>query len=63
VSTLTEVIGTGVNDNSSTDDGLGAEERNVLVCLSADDPAKTDSGGLTRDLNRGVSGSVGLDVS
>jgi hypothetical protein len=40
VSTLTEIIGTSVNDDSSTNDRLGAEERNVLVCLSADDPAK-----------------------
>lgn len=31
VSTLTEIVGSVVNDNSSANDGLGAKERNVLV--------------------------------
>lgn len=33
VSTLSEIIDTGVNDNSSADDGLGAKEGDVLVFL------------------------------
>jgi hypothetical protein len=33
VSTLSEIIGTGVNNNSSANDGLGAKEGDVLVCL------------------------------
>jgi hypothetical protein len=32
VSTLSKIISTGVNDNSSADDGLGAKEGDVLVC-------------------------------
>jgi uncharacterized protein YunC (DUF1805 family) len=32
VSTLSEIINTGVNDNSSANDGLGAKEGDVLVC-------------------------------
>jgi len=33
VSTLSEIINTGVNDNSSANDGLGAKEGDVLVYL------------------------------
>jgi hypothetical protein len=33
VSTLSEIISTGVNNNSSANDGLGAKEGDVLVCL------------------------------
>jgi hypothetical protein len=33
VSTLSEIINTGVNNNSSANDRLGAKEGDVLVCL------------------------------
>ena len=32
VSTLSEIIGTGVYNDSSANDGLGAKEGDVLVC-------------------------------
>lgn len=32
VAALAEIVSTGVDDNGSANDGLGAKERNVLVC-------------------------------
>lgn len=32
VTTGTEIVSSGVNDHGSADDGVWADERNVLVC-------------------------------
>ena len=47
VTTLTKVIGAGVDDDGSADDRVSAEKRDVLV----------------GDVDRGVSRAVSLDVS
>lgn len=60
---LAKVVGSLVDDDGSADDRVRAEERDVLVCMSA----RRQEGGHTQrrtgDVHGSGAGSVGLDVS
>ena len=64
VTALTEIIGTLMNDNSSANNGMSAEKRNVLVYshMSADRATMT-TGQLTREVHGGSAVTVALGVS
>ena len=63
VTALAKVVGALVDDDRSADDRVGAEERDVLVCMSARRQEGDHTQRRTGDVDGSGAGSVGLDVA